>query len=372
VKTPENGEYMKGKRQLKASLIGMMLVLVAFVFTTNVGASQPPVADAGWPHDTYETETILYDGSGSYDPDFDSLLYRWDFNGDGIWDTNWDSNPYAEYTWLDDFHGFAILEVTDGTFIVSDTVEVTIGNIDPTILDISGPLVPVEVGTEVPVTVTFFDGDLRNVNVMSTDTFVAVFEWGDGTQSSIFLPSGSQVVVGTHVYTTAGVYTVTITLTDDDGGSTTGNFSFIVVYEPDVIPGTGFVTGGGWIYSNPGMYRPDPTLEGKVNFGFVAKYKKGQQIPTGNTEFNFHVADLNFHSSSYDWLIVAGDHAKYKGSGTINGEGDYGFMLMCIDGAHGNPDTFRMKIWDKTTGDMIYDNNGDTILGGGEIVIHQT
>jgi hypothetical protein len=86
---------------------------------------------------------------------------------------------------------------------------------------------------------------------------------------------------------------------------------------------------------------------------------------------------LNFHSSSYDWLVVAGqDKAKYKGTGTINGEGNYGFMLTATDGS---PDTFRIKIWDKDNGDaLVYHNQigvGDdsyagTALGGGNIKVH--
>ena len=52
-------------------------------------------------------------------------------------------------------------------------------------------------------------------------------------------------------------------------------------------------------------------------------------MPTGNTEFQFHAADLNFHSSSYEWLVVTGsDYAKFKGAGTINGEGDYKFYAL--------------------------------------------
>jgi hypothetical protein len=38
---------------------------------------------------------------------------------------------------------------------------------------------------------------------------------------------------------------------------------------------------------------------------------------------------------------------------TINGAGSYGFMLTTIDGV---PDRFRIKIWDKVTGNLIYDN----------------
>jgi hypothetical protein len=57
-------------------------------------------------------------------------------------------------------------------------------------------------------------------------------------------------------------------------------------------------------------------LTGKANFGFVSKYEKGANVPTGNTEFDFKVANINFHSSSYDWLVVSGTtKAQYKAQG---------------------------------------------------------
>jgi len=57
-------------------------------------------------------------------------------------------------------------------------------------------------------------------------------------------------------------------------------------------------------------------------------------------------------------------------------------MLTAIDGdlkSHAAPDAFRIKIWDRATDEVVYDNqmgasdDGDdaTELGGGSIVIHQ-
>ena len=97
----------------------------------------------------------------------------------------------------------------------------------------------------------------------------------------------------------------------------------------------------------------------------------------------FKVADLNFHSDAYQWLVIAGAKAMYKGTGTINGEGNYGFMLTAIDEKltpSTDVDTFRIKIWDKDDGDsIVYDNQMDadddaeptTGIGGGSIVIHK-
>jgi PKD domain/K319L-like, PKD domain/RTX calcium-binding nonapeptide repeat (4 copies) len=179
-------------------------------------------------------------------------------------------------------------------------------------------------------------------------------------------------------FTEAGVYSVTLIVTDDDGGATTSISRTFVVYDPS----EGFVTGGGWIDSPAGAYVPDPTLTGKATFGFVSKYKKGQTTPTGNTTFEFKVADLEFNSSRYEWLVVAGARAQYKGEGAINGAGNYGFMLTVIDGqvsGGGGVDKFRMKIWDKDNGDaVVYDNalgvSDDNAppspLGGGSVIIH--
>jgi hypothetical protein len=146
-----------------------------------------------------------------------------------------------------------------------------------------------------------------------------------------------------------------------------------VFYDPDA----GFVTGGGWINSPAGAYPANLSLVGKGTFGFVSKYKKGATVPDGNTEFQFQAAGMNFKSTSYDYLVVQGQSkAQYKGNGTINGSGDYKFMVSVVDG---NPDRFRIKITQDST--VIYDNMlgvGDdatvtgpaTALGGGSIVIH--
>ncbi|MBK7245505.1 MAG: hypothetical protein IPH98_16970 [Saprospiraceae bacterium] len=66
---------------------------------------------------------------------------------------------------------------------------------------------------------------------------------------------------------------------------------------PVYDPTGGFITGGGWINSPEGAYPAIPTLTGKANFGFVAKYKKGNNQVDGNTEFQFKAGNLNFKST---------------------------------------------------------------------------
>jgi len=83
---------------------------------------------------------------------------------------------------------------------------------------------------------------------------------------------------------------------------------------------------------------------GKANFGFVSKYEKGKNVPSGQTECRWPI--FNFHSTSYDWLVIAGPKARYKGNGIVNGTGNYGFMLTAVDGSingGGGTDMFRMR-----------------------------
>ncbi|WP_162426285.1 HYR domain-containing protein [Pontibacter pudoricolor] len=253
----------------------------------------------------------------------------------------------------------------------TESFTVTVTNDTPSNLVITGPVSPVQLNSSVTLNATFTDENIKT----------AVWEWGDGTKSTQTI-SGSPISA-THTYTEAGVYSVGLTVTDHCGASTTTRFDYVVIFDPN----GGFVTGGGWIDSPPGAYVANPTLVGKANFGFVAKYKKGSNQVDGNTEFQFKAGDLNFKSSAHDAmsLVVAGYKAIYKGVGSINGNENYAFMVSVEDGnlkGSQEADRFRIKIWDRRDGAIVYDNNvslseqGDnavpsTTISGGSIVIHE-
>jgi len=296
----------------------------------------------------------------------------------GPWQFTASMQPYragSAAVWANGY-AYVMGGATFGTFLINVERLYVGGNRDPVIEgSISAPIDPVEVNRGIAASADFTDADVL-------DTHVAVWDWGDGTTSSgtVVETNGSGSVSGSHAYITPGIYTLRLALIDQDGGVGESIFQYVVVYDP----GGGFVTGGGWIDSPERAYAPDPSLTGKASFGFVSRYKKGASIPTGQTQFQFKVAGLNFHSDSYDWLVVAGSKAKYKGSGTINGGGNYGFMLSAIDAdltPSTDVDLFRIKIWDKDNGGAIlYDNQMDapedasptTALQGGSIVIHAT
>jgi len=94
----------------------------------------PPVASVAGPIIVNEGETMLFDASGSYDPEGDPLEYRWDLDNDGNWDTSWSTSATATLTLGDDYMGEAMVEVRDELGLTgSDVVDVTVLNVDPTI-----------------------------------------------------------------------------------------------------------------------------------------------------------------------------------------------------------------------------------------------
>ena len=331
--------------------------------------NEPPVANAGGPYYGYEGSPVWFDGSGSSDPDGDALSYSWTF-GDGTSGSG--INP--SHTYPDNAVFPVCLTVTDTVGNTNQAcTTATILNVAPTITSIMGDPNPVKAGKPLATYATFTDPG-------TADTHTAVWDWGDGTTSTgdVTETNGSGSVATSHVYQTPGIYRIELKVTDDDGDWDTAEIKYQIVYDPE----TGFITGGGWIW-NPDNACPQLCDSGKtkVNFGFVARYKRGADVPTGQTEFQFKSGDLNFHSSYYEWLVISKEKAFYKGVGTINGSGEYGFLLSAIDGqiiGKGTKDQFRMKIWDNSTGEVLYDTqmgaddyaDPTTTLNGGNIVIH--
>jgi predicted secreted protein len=258
-------------------------------------------------------------------------------------------------------NGYQYRAVASGacpTLATSDGAKLTVGN--ATALGSFTPVAaPVLVGTSVTMTIGF-TGDAPAT---------AVWHWGDGTTSNATVVGST--LTGTHVYATQNVYAPSIAVTSC-GATATQAYQYVVVYDPS----GGFITGSGWFNSPAGAYRPQPSLEGRVNFGFVSRYKKGTAVPDGNTQFQYRMGNLSFRSTAYEWLVISGAKGQFKGSGTINGTGNYGFILTAIDGGK-RPDRLRMKIWNKANNAVVYDNqfgSGDTadpttVITGGSILI---
>ncbi|HEX7635029.1 MAG TPA: PKD domain-containing protein [Noviherbaspirillum sp.] len=240
---------------------------------------------------------------------------------------------------------------------------VVVNNVPPSVGPVTAPAAPVALNTAVNVHAGFTDPGVL-------DTHTTAIDWGDGTTSSgsMMEANGSGSVTGTHSYATPGLYTVKVTVTDKDGGVGSSSYRYVVVVDPNGP----FVTGGGQV----------DLPEGPAQFDFVVKYKdKGQSTPTGNGQLQLTSGKFSFRSSRYDWLVATEGKAVFAGSGTLNGAGDYGFMVNLIDAGSGKKgsDALRIKIWDKATGAVVYDTQPGAaetadptlLFSGGNITIHK-
>lgn len=221
-----------------------------------------------------------------------------------------------------------------------------------TLSSIEGPTDPVAVSTPVQITSHFAGA--------SGDTHTGVIRWGDGASSvaTITETDGGETATATRSYVLPGVYTVEVEISNQSGESVLGTHEYVTVYDPD----GGYVSGNGAILSPPNACAWSGCVadEGAARFGFSSRYRNGATVPDGNTRFTFRDGNFTFGSTEYEWLVIAGARAQYKGVGTVNREGNYGFMLTAIDSdrAGGSEeDRFRIKIWDRDNGDaVVYDN----------------
>ena len=292
------------------------------------------------------------------------------------------------------------LVATDSAgFTGSATAAITVNDSTPVVTAVTTPSSPAAINTSVQASGSFTDAG----SAASGESYTATWDWGDGTTGAGVAtpPSGSTPgsVTGSHTYTAAGVYTVTLTVADDDNteSAPVASSQYVVVYDSSA----GFVTGGGWIDSPAGACvaadapsgacstssgGTNSSASGRASFGFVAEYLPGATVPSGNTEFQFQAGRLNFHSTAYNWLVVQGGSglAQYQGTGTINGQGGYDFTLTVYDhdlnSSCGSTDGFRIQI-SNANGGVVYDNmyqltsneidcHNTQSISGGDIVIH--
>jgi hypothetical protein len=79
--TATDGEVLNAANPLE--VVSALLEVIESPIETNTA----PIADANGPYQINEGDSLTLDGSGSSDPDGDSLTYQWDINNDGTFDT---------------------------------------------------------------------------------------------------------------------------------------------------------------------------------------------------------------------------------------------------------------------------------------------
>jgi 1-phosphatidylinositol phosphodiesterase len=203
--------------------------LISMIIANNgIGLDVAPVADANGPYEGDEGSEIVLDGSASFDLGDDPLLYRWDFDTDGAWDTDWSSEPTDSHVWQDDWDGFATLEVDDGNWTATDEAPVLVRNVPPAVqIDyIAGPVDE----CILPSQELHFAGSFSDPGAL--DTHTAVWSFGDSTTAlgtvteENVAPDATGTVWDAHTYDDAGIYSIRLEVFDDDGA--VGEASWLV------------------------------------------------------------------------------------------------------------------------------------------------
>jgi PKD repeat protein len=225
------------------------------------------------------------------------------------------------------------------------------------------PSTPTQVNNPVTAAAPFTDPG-------TSDTHTAYWNWGDGntTTGTVTESNSSGSVTGTHIYSVAGVYTIILTVTDNDNASSSQEFQYISVYNP--TPQGLFAANR--IFTSPaGAYPQNSNLTGQVKFGVTAKYQ-GTSI-NGDVSMDFQQANLEFDATSLTVLVTSNGQATLRGTGTINGSGNYSLLVTGLDGAQ---DAIRFQLKDQSQ-TVIYDSQigaADTVtpttLVTGQIIIH--
>jgi len=183
--------------------------------STKIVLNRPPVASFTESATKVYTGTVIYfDASGSYDPDGTILKYIWDF-GDG---TN-ATGVVVTHAYADDDIYVVTLTVTD------DDGEIASTTATKTVLNRA----PIALFTESSTMV--LTGEVITFNASDSydqDGFIVSYLWdfGDGSNAS--------GVIVNHLYADDGIYNVTLTVTDDDGATTSTSATKTILNRPPV------------------------------------------------------------------------------------------------------------------------------------------
>ena len=167
--------------------------IVDDVAVTVALTNNPPIANAGGPYSGYRNTPVVFNGSGSSDPDNNPLTYAWDF-GDGTSGSG--ATPGHSYANAGNFT--VTLVVSDGTLTSAPaSTSVTIANRAP-VANAGGPYNGYRNQAVV------FNGS--GSSDADGDALTYVWTFGDGSTGSGATTS--------HTYTASGTYTVSLMVND--------------------------------------------------------------------------------------------------------------------------------------------------------------
>jgi uncharacterized delta-60 repeat protein len=179
-------------------------------------ANTPPFSAPAGPYASFEGDTVLFDGSGSYDLEDETpaLTFEWDLDYDGTGFHVDVVGMQPSVSFEDDIAERTIaLRVTDaaGASGISTTT-LTVSNRAPAIAAFQLSASTIDENGEVTVTGSYTDAG-------TLDTHSVEIAWGDGSTSLASIDPLARTFTVSHLYLNDRVYYVTATVTDNTSAS---------------------------------------------------------------------------------------------------------------------------------------------------------
>jgi hypothetical protein len=257
-----------------------------------------------------EGGSVTLSASGT-DPENDTLTYAWDLDNNGTFETAGQNATFSAAL-LDGPSTWTVkVRVFDGDLAAVASATVSVQNVAPT-ASAGGPYAGVPFGS-----VTFAGVATDPAGPRDTLTYAWDFDY-DGTFAAD--ATGVDLKNPSHIYLTAGTYTVALRVEDDDGGATLAT-AMVMIALPITTEGR---------------------IEGTPKWGDILKTKINVDSKNGEIKGRIQIdGGRSYESSRLDAIVVTGPDATVYGA-----FGSVLFRLDVHDGGHEGTDTLRLRTTD--------------------------
>jgi hypothetical protein len=251
----------------------------------------------------------------------------------------------------------ATISVSDGTSTSTDSTHVYVENKDPEIsFTQPTPWQLFRVGAPI-----IFDAPIVDA---ANDDHTCQYAWDEGGSDPWDdpFPALGRKCNAVHSFEHAGMYTVTVFVADDDGGTGAANV-MIIVYDPN----EGAANIDGSTATPSGALVTAPNATGQTWVHHTGQYQPGASVPVGQGKAWLDGTDFRLEPTGLEWLVITEDgKVASRGTGTVAGRSGYTWVMYGWDACPGAArpgcmdipvDRVRLVVFETANGHVLYDHS---------------